>query len=254
MKTFNQEKKDLLVAEIIRHREADQLMQGTYGQEKHGDWKGCAVGCAIHSLNLTLGKTYSTNDHSVYETELGIPELLAILEDRIFEGLSVEDSKTWPEKFMQAVPVEADLSLVWPKFAVWLLVDEKDGVLQYADSHRSIAAITRVAELYKKVIDGETVDRQTWRDADADAYASAYASASASASASSAYASAYAAASAAAYAAASVSADAAYAAYAAAAASAAAYAAASAAADAAARQIHYKKCASKLLEILSETT
>lgn len=92
MLSFNQELKDELVAEIIKHREADQIIQRTYGSEVDGVWKGCAVGCAIHSLNVSKGKNLKTSDHSVYETEFGIPRILARLEDRIFEGLSVEDS------------------------------------------------------------------------------------------------------------------------------------------------------------------
>lgn len=84
MKTFNQETKDIIVAEIIRHREADQIKQGTYGEVSNGNWKGCAAGCAIHSLNLKLGKNYSTSDHSVYEKEFGIPRILAKLQDLVF--------------------------------------------------------------------------------------------------------------------------------------------------------------------------
>lgn len=105
MKTFNQELKDELVAEIIRHREADQIKQGTYGDGEGDNWKGCAVGCAIRSLNLKKGKNLKTSDHGVYETEFGIPKILARLEDRIFEGLSVKESKKWPEEFMMLMLV-----------------------------------------------------------------------------------------------------------------------------------------------------
>ena len=78
MKTFTKEKKDSLLAEIIRHQEADQIIQGTYGNDKAGkSWKGCAVGCSIHSLNKLEGKEFKLRDHHVYETELGIPESIA---------------------------------------------------------------------------------------------------------------------------------------------------------------------------------
>ena len=83
MKTFNQKRKDMMVAEIKRHQDLDMIVQRTYGEE-NGTWKGCAVGCSIHSINIKLKKKYSTSDHSVYETELGIPKELAYLEDALF--------------------------------------------------------------------------------------------------------------------------------------------------------------------------
>src|SRR4051812_3973992 len=96
--------KEMFVSEIEEHRKADQIIKGTYGEGSNGDWKGCAVGCSIHSLNRKLHKSYATNDHSVYETELGIPEWLARLEDTIFEGLPQEDAVLWPTQFAEAVP------------------------------------------------------------------------------------------------------------------------------------------------------
>src|SRR5258708_976960 len=120
--------KKIFLEEIIKHRKADQIVQGTYGRE-NGIWKGCAVGCSIHSLNIRLNKTYSTSDHSVYETELGIPEWLARLEDGIFEGLSVEEAKLWPEKFAKAIPVGVNLEPVKWKFSTYLLKENIDRVL-----------------------------------------------------------------------------------------------------------------------------
>ena len=105
MKTFSQTiTKPQLLEEIEKHRKADQILQGTYGKE-NGKWRGCAVGCSIHSINLKLNKDYKTSDHSVYETELGIPEWLARVEDTIFEGLPVEKAVLWPERFTKAIPV-----------------------------------------------------------------------------------------------------------------------------------------------------
>src|SRR3990167_10375158 len=127
MKTFNKKKKDMMVDEIRKHQKADQIIQGTYGKE-NGTWKGCAVGCSIHSLNLKLGKNYNTSDHSVYETELGIPKELAYLEDSLFEEMSVEDSKTWPEKFLKAINPGADLSKIVAQFVIWEFEDKKIGL------------------------------------------------------------------------------------------------------------------------------
>lgn len=60
------------VARVKAHRDADEIVKGIYWE----NGKGCAVGCTIEG-----------RDHSKYETELGIPRILAHLEDTIFEGL-----------------------------------------------------------------------------------------------------------------------------------------------------------------------
>ena len=123
MKSFNQELKSALVAEIRKHREQDQVIQGNYGYFEEGKFRGCAVGCAIDSLFRLGGNIlphYPSGDHGAYERELGIPKILAELQDVIHEGLSDESFPTWPERFMEAVPTETELSIVFPKFAWWL--------------------------------------------------------------------------------------------------------------------------------------
>lgn len=68
---------------VRAHAKADEIVKGRYWE----DGKGCAVGCTIHSSN-----------HSAYETELGIPRILARLEDTLFENLPNVLAKTWPYK------------------------------------------------------------------------------------------------------------------------------------------------------------
>ena len=187
------------LARVRAHEAADEIIHGKFW--KNG--KGCAVGCTVHS-----------DQHSAYETELGIPRILARLEDRIFEGMANGYSKEFPAKFLSAIPVGADLSMVWPRFALWLLVDEKHGVIRFAkkDSAQWIA-IHRVADLYRELKDWDKRDKDAFKAASAAAYAAA-----AYAAADAAYASADAASAAASAATATASAadaaDAAYAAYA----------------------------------------
>jgi len=78
------------LSRVIAHQNTDNLVRGI-GWE---DGKGCAVGCTLENY-----------DHSRYPIELGIPEWLARLEDTLFEGMSLDKSKTWPEKFLAAIPV-----------------------------------------------------------------------------------------------------------------------------------------------------
>lgn len=137
MLTFNQERKDDLISKLTAHAKEDAFIQGTYFK----DGRGCAVGCTLHDYGVPI------NDHSQYEKLFGIPEIIARLEDRIFENLSIEDAKKWPLKFTNAVPVETDLSGVWPKFAIAILTDPGHGVMQYAKTDMQRDVIQRVADL-----------------------------------------------------------------------------------------------------------
>ena len=42
--------KNRFVAEMRRHRDEDRVIQGTYADLDGPEWRGCAVGCAIHSM------------------------------------------------------------------------------------------------------------------------------------------------------------------------------------------------------------
>jgi hypothetical protein len=138
-----------LLAEIIKHRKQDQIVKGSYGRE-NGVWKGCAVGCSIHSLNQVRGLELDTSQHAAYESGFGIPRILARLEDGIFESLPDDLHLTWPERFISATPVNADLSLVWPQFAHWMLVDQEFGVIQFTKRENTRKAITDIADKYQR--------------------------------------------------------------------------------------------------------
>ena len=218
---------------VLAHREADEIIKGQYWE----NGKGCAVGCTIHD-----------SSHASYETELGLPEWLALLEDKLFEDMPNEDAKLFPEKFLLAIPIGAkNFDLVKWKFLRFVLDEQvvlADG-LKIDDSLKEqvIEAIVGVLEVINHAIETGFWDVEKALEkrkiAGAAAYAAAdaaYADAADAAYAAAAYA-AYA--DAAAYAA-DADADAAYAANAADAAAYAAYAdAADAAADAAAADAAY---------------
>jgi hypothetical protein len=100
------EVKEKYLSRVRAHAAADELIKGTYWQEG----RGCAVGCTVHS-----------SDHSAYERELGIPEWLARVEDRIFEGLPLSRAKLWPEQFLTAIQPGADLDKVKNPFLIFIL-------------------------------------------------------------------------------------------------------------------------------------
>ena len=165
MKAFhnNPLTKEKYINRLKDHYKADEIIQGQYWE----NGKGCAVGCTIHSSN-----------HLAFETELGIPKVLAKLEDEIFEGLPNELAKEFPLQFLSAINVGADLLKVWNYFAIWQLTDAEYGVLQFAENKK---VIQDIADAYAEDITTPvTVER--WKElrkvaaatADANADAAAY--------------------------------------------------------------------------------
>lgn len=152
MKAFHNDSKikDKYLARVKAHALADEIIKGKYWE----NGKGCAIGCTIHG-----------EIHDSYETELGIPRILALLEDGIFEGLPLELAKQWPLRFLKSISVGADLSMVWPKFASRLLTDPVGGVIQYAKTPEQREVIQRVSDLYEAEIAGLEVDIQDFREA-----------------------------------------------------------------------------------------
>ena len=165
MKAFHgsDETKQLYLERVRAHAAVDELIEGTYWEKG----RGRAIGCMIHG-----------SEHDAYESELGIPMVLAHLEDRIFEGLPLARAKLWPEQFLSSIQVGADLSRVWPQFAVWLLADPEHGVIRFAD-HRSAAIIMAIADWYR----GPMTDLAEIRRLSADARAAAAAAGAAAAAA-----------------------------------------------------------------------
>lgn len=172
LQAFNNDTKlrDDLIAEIKWHYDQDKIIQRTYGK----DGKYCAVGCAIQSLNNKCGLDLPNNDHEALAERLNIPATIPHLIDRIFEGQQQEEAPKFALAAFSAIKPGADLSLVTPKFMVWLLTDRTHGVIQYATEDGK-KAIRQVANLYKRVIAGETVTDDEWDRAAEAAEAAAWA-------------------------------------------------------------------------------
>lgn len=197
---------------VQAHAAADEIIHGKYWE----NGKGCAVGCTVHS-----------SSHAAFETELGIPRMLARLEDTLFEGQRNGDAKTFPVRFLAAIHPGADLSRVSWKFLHWILTED----LARRDDPRVAEEIKACADVLMPLTKGEPVDREAAIEARRNARNAAYAYAAAAAA----------------------DAPHAVAADAAAAAAAAAYADAAAAyAYAAARSKCYTRMANKLIELLAQ--
>ena len=109
-------KKDF-VKELKKHQKLDAFTKGVYWN----DGKGCAVGCSLKSISDLKKIKIQKDDHSLYEKHLGVPEWLARLEDTLFEGMSVEKSKSWPVDFALAINEGADLEKVKTPFVIMIL-------------------------------------------------------------------------------------------------------------------------------------
>ena len=243
--------KEKFIQHLKKHKEMDAFEKGHYGQGfEMGDenFKGCAVGCSLRSVALELGINIDTGKHVHYEKYLGVPEWLARVEDRIFEGLPLSRAKRWPIEFGEAINKGAELDKVKAPFLIFVL----ESCFEYVQDKKfkqQREGLERVVKLWQR----EDLYSDEWlEDAHANADNAADAHANAAATARTARAAAYVA-----YYAATARADAyasAYAADNAADARAAAAYAAAATTDAsyAARAAAYDKFADKLLELIRE--
>jgi hypothetical protein len=159
--------KAALVAEITKHQVADQIVKGTYGRT-NGVWRGCAIGCSLHSLNVLQGRadlSQATGDHARYESELGLPLWLAYLEDHVFETLSETESQTWPRVFAEAIPVGVTIpDRLLAKILRWTLAAETVGVRHATDDVEIIAVIDRMVALFDREIAGDSPTAAEWNE------------------------------------------------------------------------------------------
>jgi hypothetical protein len=174
------------VAKLRAHHAADEIVQGSYWDDEAR--RGCAVGCAIEG-----------SDHRRYEIILGLPEWLARLEDRIFEGLPAAEARDFARDFLEAIPVGSDLTRVRWRFQAALMEVNLAVVANLAiddDLRKQVVdAIFAVLELNRRAIELGSLDESaaqsarsaaesaTWSAEWSSAWAAAWAAASAAASA-----------------------------------------------------------------------
>lgn len=145
-----QEIKDKYVARVKSHQKADRIIKGRYWLES----KGCAVGCTIEG-----------SEHKRYETELGIPRILAYLEDGLFEEMSDKEAMKFPLKFLQAISVGADLSKVFAKLVIWEWEDKKYGlsrIKEIKQDEELVDCCEKVVAFYKRFLKDEKIEDYEW--------------------------------------------------------------------------------------------
>lgn len=90
-----------------------------------------------------------------------IPQELLYLRDAIAHGLADENISV---TFRDAIPAGADLSMVWPRFALALLTDPESPVTKASTAWVS-PAIAGVADLYREWVAGEKPALERWDEA-----------------------------------------------------------------------------------------
>lgn len=123
-----------LIARIRANADADEIVNGLY-------WRG--------SEDFVLwGYRYRGVPPWLAEQEAGIPASLAHLEDRIFKGLPPPLAKEWPLRFAEAVPAGADLSMVTPRFLLWLIRDGEISGRNHPLVRDVMAGVVRLLEVW----------------------------------------------------------------------------------------------------------
>lgn len=140
----DQQIKEKYLNRVRKNRELDNIVLGI--GLKNG--KGCAVGCTLENY-----------DHSRYLIELGIPEWLAYLEDRIFENLSNEESIIWPELFLSSINIGIDLEPIKHKLAIkrmdYLINIQNNLLHKNPDLSKIFISTINCIELIKKCHESE---------------------------------------------------------------------------------------------------
>lgn len=172
------ELKAALLVHAKAHAKADadgsRVLKQSFGYwGKNGKEHGCAVGCTLHSAKLLGVWTGEESSHAGYE-KIGIPRVLAYLEDNIFESLPEAQAMKWPTRFLSAITPGADLSMVWPRWFLRIARDPEHGLLKFAGKNRQILdAIEGVCALFERRIAGSEPTQAEWDSAAATARAAA---------------------------------------------------------------------------------
>ena len=170
MKSFfgKQDVKDNVLARINAHNAADELVRGETWDGK----RGRAIGCSLNAY-----------DHKAFESELGLPEWLAILEDTLFENMSVEKSKTWPRDVIEAIKPGAKIEKVKWQFCAFILNENIDRALSLKISDelkdQVVKAIRQVLSVHNNAIETGNWDASAARSAAKSAWSAAWSAESA---------------------------------------------------------------------------
>ncbi len=168
--------KTAMVAEMEKHQKQDAIIKGTYAQQ-NGMFKGCAVGCAVQSLNISRGLHIQHDDHASLAEAIQIPEWLWRLQDGLFENLPEPLNSQFAVDFIKAIPVGIDLEPVKWKFCAFILKENIERVLLLKIDaklkEQVVTAIKGVLDLHEKAVMSGKWDESAWSAAESAAESAA---------------------------------------------------------------------------------
>lgn len=139
--------RDRYIARARREREAGNQVQA------RSDWTKATIGCSSRA---------NTKRYKALERKAGIPVILNVLADAIFEGLPAPDYKAWPERYVSAPRAGADLSKTHRRFLAWLIGEALPTVLP-PDAWALAERVCRpVAALHERSARREYTTVQEW--------------------------------------------------------------------------------------------
>lgn len=152
--------REKFLAEMQRHRDTDMLMQGMIGENTAAGWRGCHVACGLHTMEKISGaEVDSYYSHGLWETLIGIPEWVARVCDRIFEGLVVDEAREFPMAFSHAVRCGAELNRIKPEFMLRICRRVRPHV---ENSARDLVPILDIAEQAWQEYASTGYDKAPW--------------------------------------------------------------------------------------------
>lgn len=144
---------DRLIPLADAHQAADEYRAGRYEFSDRLDGLGaCAIGCTIRDA-IALGvlpEGTNPGDHKALAAAIGIPEWALRLLDSLFELLPSEYRPAFTPAFLRRARNVADWNRVQARFLLALL----DRVSQHDES----GSCEAVAPLWRRVLDGASVD------------------------------------------------------------------------------------------------
>lgn len=177
--------RDAFVAEMRRHAETGRIVQGVSGDPLDAPecfkgeflelaWNALCV--AAFNANRTFTpdiRLFSPDDRAEIAAALGLPATIAEVAEDVFDGLPPEEAPAFAvalaEATASAAARGADLSGVWPRFALTVLADPERGAVRLARTERAREALQSVVSCYLMTAGGLEVPPTEWLAASAGA-------------------------------------------------------------------------------------
>lgn len=140
--------KERFLAPLLSHCETAEIF-AEYGEDH--------ITCP---MRLTLQRESAKPLYRFYETDLGIPEVLAHVEHEVYLGLHGTARAKFPYEFLNAIPVGAELTAVSHQLASWLLRNAMHGCKDAIVAK----ACRRAIQLNDKAARGGKVTAEDWRE------------------------------------------------------------------------------------------